>query len=102
VASASLLATAHDVSIGARKSTSASGYTLNFDGLVDEVALFSRALPLAEVTAHYQAAFAASASGVDLADAVFGMELRTLETPPAVPPPGNRHCRFFWRDDAFS
>ena len=83
----SLLATTHDVSIGARKGTSASAYNLNFDGTIDEVALFNRALPLAEITAHYQAAFAASASGADLTDAVFGMELRTLETPPAVPPP---------------
>lgn len=83
----SLLATSHEVSIGARKGTSASGYTLNFNGLIDEVALFNRALTTTEITAHYQAAFATSASGADETDAVFGIELSSSETPPVTPPP---------------
>jgi hypothetical protein len=83
----SLLATAHDVSIGARKNSGTNDYNLNFAGIVDEVALFNRALPLAEITAHYQAAFAPSPGGADLTDAVFAMELRTLEIPSAAPPP---------------
>lgn len=81
-----LIVTNHDVSVGARKGSSGPNYDKNFNGIVDEVALFNRALSVGEITAHYNAAFAASASGVDTSDAVFAMELRTIETPTLAPP----------------
>ena len=47
----------HEVSIGARKNANSSNYELNLDSNVDEVAIYDRA---AEITAHYQAAFASA------------------------------------------
>ena len=82
-----LLSTTHEVSIGARKNSGSSAYDLNMLGVVDEVALYPRALTPAEITAHYNAAFAASASGTDTGDAVFGLSLESLESLPALAPP---------------
>ena len=73
------------VGIGARRSANGP-YDMNFNGSVDEVALFSRALSAAEVAQHYNAAFAASPSGADTADAVFAAELIATETAPASAP----------------
>jgi len=78
-----LLSNTSDVSVGARRSGSGA-YDLNFNGSVDEVSFFNRALTAAEVTQHYNAAFAASASGADTSDAVFAAELVSTETLPFV------------------
>ncbi len=75
-----LLNTTHEVSVGSRK-LSASSYNLNFDGNIDEVAIYNRALTTNEILAHFDAAFASgSGSGVDTNDVVFGLDLSTLET----------------------
>ena len=80
---ATLVNTPHEVSIGARKNANSSNYDLNFDGLIDEVAIYDRALSAAEVLAHYQAAFASGGgTGPDFEDVVFGLELVTRETLP--------------------
>jgi hypothetical protein len=78
---ATLLNTNHEVSLGARKGTSAPAYNLNFNGSIDEVALYNRALSASEVLDHYNAAFAANSAGADTTDAVFAAELKTSETP---------------------
>jgi hypothetical protein len=79
---ATLVNTTHEVSIGARKN-SASAYDLNFDGRIDEVAIYNRALSPAEITAHFNAALTNSAaSGADTNDVVFGLEVVSAETPP--------------------
>src|SRR5688572_29911086 len=78
---ATLVNTTHEVSIGARKNSAASGYDLNFEGRIDEVAIYNRALTTAEITAHVEAAFTdTSGSGPDDADVVFGMEIVRTET----------------------
>jgi hypothetical protein len=78
---ATLVNTTHEVSIGARKNSAASGYDLNFEGRIDEVAIYNRALTVPEITAHFEAAFAdTSGSGPDDDDVVFGMELVRTET----------------------
>jgi Concanavalin A-like lectin/glucanases superfamily/Lamin Tail Domain/CotH kinase protein len=85
---ATLLNTTDPVSIGSRKANSSSGYTLNFDGRIDEVAIYNRALSSAEVLTHFNAAFDNSAgSPVDTNDVVFGMQMDSLETlpPPSLP-----------------
>jgi hypothetical protein len=46
----------HDVSVGARQNQNSNNYDLNFDGLIDEVAVYSRALSAGEVQAHFDAA----------------------------------------------
>lgn len=79
-----LLSSTHEVSVGARKNVNSANYDLNLLGKVDEVALYPRALSQAEITAHFNAAFAASPSGYDSADAVFGLALDAIET---VTPP---------------
>ncbi|RIK81458.1 MAG: hypothetical protein DCC68_08570 [Planctomycetota bacterium] len=80
---ATIVNNTHEVSIGARKNANSSNYDLNFDGVVDEVAIYDRALSAAEVTAHYQAAFASGGgSGPALDDVVFGVEVVTRETLP--------------------
>jgi hypothetical protein len=80
---ATLVNTTHEVSIGARKNQNSSAYDLNLDGLIDEVAIYNRALSAAEVLAHYQAAFASGGgTGPDFEDVVFGLELVTRETLP--------------------
>jgi hypothetical protein len=82
---ATLLSTADPVTIGARKPNNTGGYSLNFDGLVDEVAIYNRALTTNEITAHFNATFDASAgSPPDTNDVVFGLQLNALQT---VPPP---------------
>jgi len=85
--SSTLVAGNHEISIGARKGSSAPAYNLNFKGTIDEVAYFKRALSVAEIDALYQSAFASSESGPDLVDAVFSMELSTLETQTATGTP---------------
>lgn len=85
--SQTLASNTHEISVGARKLNAGSGYNLTFDGAVDEVAIFNRALGTAEIAAHYNAAFATSATGPDTADAVFWLELDTLESPDMPPSP---------------
>lgn len=79
-----LVSTTHEVSVGARKNSGSSAYDLNLLGKVDEVALYNRALTAAEITAHYNAAFANSPTGHDTTDAVFGLALDTVTTPEPV------------------
>ena len=80
-----LLSHTHEVSIGARKNSGAINYNLNFDGRIDEVAIYDRALSTNEIFAHFNAAFTNNAaSGPDTNDAVFGLEMvaaRTLLEP---------------------
>lgn len=85
--SATLVQGTHEISIGARKGSTAPAYNLNFKGTIDEVAYFKRALSVAEINALYQSAFAASDSDPDQEDAVFTMELSTLETQAATGTP---------------
>jgi hypothetical protein len=83
-----LVNTTHDVSIGARKNAGSANYDLNFDGRIDEVAIYNRALSPAEIIAHFNAAFTNSAAaGPDTNDVVFGLEVVTAETLPDVIPP---------------
>ena len=85
---ATVINTSHEVSIGARKNTGSSNYDLNFDGRIDEVAIYDRALSPAEITAHFNAAFTNNAaSGPDTNDVVFGLEVVTAETLPDPEPP---------------
>ena len=75
-----LLDTAHEVSLGSRKGNSTSGYTLNFDGRLDEVAIYNRALTTNEIAAHFNAAFDSSfGSPADTNDVVFGLQLTALQ-----------------------
>ena len=79
---ASMVSTAHDVSIGSRQSGSGA-YDLNFNGRIDEVAIFNRALSTNEIRAHLNAAFSNSApAGFDTNDAAFGLELAATQTLP--------------------
>jgi len=85
---ASLINTPHEVSIGARKNTGSSNYDLNFDGRIDEVAIYNRALSTDEILAHFNAAFTNNAAaGADTNDIVFGLEVVTAETLPELEPP---------------
>ncbi|HEX5176793.1 MAG TPA: LamG-like jellyroll fold domain-containing protein, partial [Chthoniobacteraceae bacterium] len=68
---ATLLNTNHEISLGARKGTSGPAYNLNFNGSIDEVAVYNRALSAAEILAHYNAAFAANSGGTETTDAAF-------------------------------
>ena len=54
---ATLLNTNHEVSIGARQGNNTSPYNLNFDGSIDEVAIYNRALTANEITTHFNAPF---------------------------------------------
>ncbi len=85
---ATLINTSHEVSIGARKSSGASGYELNFDGRIDEVTIYNRALSTNEIQAHLTAALTSNnAAGPDTNDLVFGLSAITAETlPPVIPP----------------
>ncbi|HXJ55470.1 MAG TPA: lamin tail domain-containing protein [Verrucomicrobiae bacterium] len=78
----SLVNNTHDVSIGSRQLGSGA-YDLNFDGRIDEVAIYNRALSTNEILAHFNAAFTNNAAaGPDTNDAVFGLELATTEIVP--------------------
>ncbi|HMJ64544.1 MAG TPA: lamin tail domain-containing protein, partial [Candidatus Binatia bacterium] len=80
---ATLVDTGHEVSIGSRKNSSSSNYDLNFEGRIDEVAIYNRALSPAEITAHFNAAFTNNAAaGPDTNDVVFGLEIINAETLP--------------------
>lgn len=82
-----LVNTVHEISIGARKNSASANYDLNFDGRIDEVAIFNRALSTNEILAHFNAAFTTTvASGHDTNDAVFGLEAVTAETLREAPP----------------
>src|SRR5439155_13029379 len=84
---ATLINTAHDVSIGARQNSGSANYDLNFDGRIDEVAIYNRALNPNEILAHFNAAFTNNAaSGPDTNDVVFGLEVVAAETLPEVEP----------------
>lgn len=79
----SLLDTSDPISIGSRKSTSATGYDLNFDGRIDEVAIYNRALATNEIASHFNAAFDSSPGApTDTNDVVFGMEVTSFQTLP--------------------
>ena len=81
---ATLVNNSEPVSIGARRNANSSSYDLNFNGRIDEVAIYSRALSEAEVQDHFNAAFDGSVTpGIDTADVVFGLELTAVETLPA-------------------
>ncbi|MDB6032524.1 MAG: exported protein of unknown function, partial [Verrucomicrobiales bacterium] len=76
-----LVNTGHEVSIGARKNSGSSAYDLNFDGRIDEVAIYSRALTTNEILGHLYASLSNSvASGADTNDVVFGLEISSRET----------------------
>ena len=78
---ATLISSTHEVSIGARKNSGSPNYDLNFEGRIDEVAIYNRALAPAEITAHFEAAFTdMSGAGPDDSDVVFGMEVVRTET----------------------
>ncbi len=84
---ATLINTAHEVSIGARKNSGSANYDLNFDGRIDEVAIYNRALTPAEITNHFNAAFTSNAaSGPDTNDVAFGLEIVSAETLPEPEP----------------
>lgn len=53
-APATLLSTAHDISLGSRENTSTSGYTLPLFGALDDVRLYTRALSPSDVLQLYQ------------------------------------------------
>ena len=78
-----LLNNNEDVSIGSRRMSNGA-YDLNFDGKIDEVAFFNRALSAAEVAQHYNAAFAGSPTETDITDAVFAAELIATQTLPTI------------------
>lgn len=56
----------HDLSVGAREQSAVSGYTHNFDGLIDEVAVYAYPLSAAQIRGHYDAAFVPEPSSVCL------------------------------------
>jgi hypothetical protein len=80
----SLLDTSDPISIGSRKSTLSSGYDLNFDGRIDEVAVYNRALTTSEIAAHFNAAFDGALA--DTNDVVFGMQVNSFQTLPLPRP----------------
>lgn len=55
-----ILASSHAISIGARQSGSGA-YDLQFNGVIDEVAIYNTALTWNQVTAHFEARFADNA-----------------------------------------
>jgi hypothetical protein len=84
---ATLLVSTHDISIGARRGTSSLDYNLNFDGRIDEVAIYNRALSANEIAAHFAAAFTNNAAAApDTNDVVFGLEVVAAETLPDAEP----------------
>src|SRR5262249_30868639 len=86
--STTLLATTHDISIGARKNVSSANYDLNFDGRIDEVAIYNRALSATEIAGHFAAALTNNAAAApDTNDVVFGLEVVAVETLPNPDPP---------------
>ncbi|HXJ59861.1 MAG TPA: lamin tail domain-containing protein [Verrucomicrobiae bacterium] len=86
--STTLLDTAHEISIGARKNAASANYDLNFEGRIDEVAIYNRALSTNEIAAHFTAAFANNAAAApDTNDVVFGLEVIAAETLPEPEPP---------------
>lgn len=75
-----LVSSYDEVTIGARKNSGSSYTDLNFNGRIDEVAIYNRALSSNEIRAHFNAAFNSSApSGLDTNDVVFGAEIVTAE-----------------------
>lgn len=82
----SLVSTSHELSLGARQ-TSSGAYDLNFEGRIDEAAIYNRALPAAEILAHFNAAFDTNVvSGPDANVAVFALELFSRELAPQTVP----------------
>ena len=47
----------HEVSIGSRQNFDSDLYSMNFDGLIDEVVIYDYALSGVDVLAHFDAAF---------------------------------------------
>lgn len=83
---ATIVNSSQPVSIGARRNANSSNYDLNFNGRIDEVAIYNRALSEVEVRDHYNAAFDGSVTpGLDTRDVAFGMELSATQTLPAPP-----------------
>ncbi len=56
----SLTPNAHDMSIGSKESSSASGYDLGFVGVIDEVQTWDRPLSVSEISAYYNLTSSAS------------------------------------------
>jgi hypothetical protein len=84
---ATLLVSTHDISIGARRGTTSLDYNLNFDGRIDDVAIYNRALSANEIAAHFAAAFTNNATAApDTSDVVFGLEVAAAETLPDAEP----------------
>jgi hypothetical protein len=82
-----LISSFDEVTIGARKNSGSPYNDLNFNGRIDEVAIYDRALSTNEIFAHFNAAFDATApSGSDTNDVVFGAEIVTAETLPRPEP----------------
>ncbi|MBT7402239.1 hypothetical protein HN777_00425, partial [Candidatus Woesearchaeota archaeon] len=54
----SLVSTSEPVTIGSRKSSSGSGYDLNFNGSIDEVKIFNRSLTANQILEEYSAGLA--------------------------------------------
>jgi hypothetical protein len=79
---ATLLNSTAEVSIGGRRQD-IGVYNLNFNGSIDEVAIYGRVLSAAEIAAHYNAAYASAPAATDTTDAVFAAELNAAETIPA-------------------
>jgi hypothetical protein len=81
--------TTHEVSIGARQLGSGA-YDLNFDGRIDEVAIYDRALSVNEIRAHYYSGFTNyTVSGPDTNDVVFALQLTATEAVVAGAPQVN-------------
>ncbi|MCX6924662.1 MAG: hypothetical protein NT154_15825, partial [Verrucomicrobia bacterium] len=90
---ASIIANAHDVTVGSRELSASSGYTLGLDGEIDEVRIYARALSPADVQAIYNeaplgVAFIQQPSGA----ALFAGD--TLRLAPAVE--GTRPIAYQW------
>jgi hypothetical protein len=66
VTPATIIDNLHDISVGSRQS-GAGNYDFNFDGLIDEVAVYKYALPESEIQAHFQAALVPEPSTLLLA-----------------------------------
>ncbi len=75
----SLIASAHDLSIGSRQ-LAAGNYDLNFNGRIDEVSVYPRLLSSEEIQQHLESAFGTvEPELVDLDDAAFALRVSTLE-----------------------
>lgn len=85
--SRTLLPTSHELSVGARQLAS-SAYDLNFNGRIDDIAVYRRALPPAEIQTHFNAAFEPSVPDtVDTNELAMGIALSSYSRLPEPEPP---------------